>query len=242
MKERDLHYQQLQLVEAEAPTMDWTDLTPSFEEPVSPALTRTVERLTQDFEELPPQDIDELSSLVEDLRSNPPIPVSNASVTEMVVEEPRAVVPPHTPAPTVVAETVAETPRAPLLLARRATAVPAPTKSRPRPPTSAVKCPRTNSIRSEEPKKKKPVSLTALQEIRKYQSSIEPLLPLLPFIRVVRDLLNLQGPYRITREAILALRTAGRITSYPHWKEPIWLVCIAISVPWPLKTFGCIGD
>ena len=211
IEERNRHYKQLQLLGDEAPTMDWTDLTPSFEEPVSPALTRTVERLNQDFEELPPQDIDELSSLVEDLRSNPPIPVSNASAMEMVVEEPRAVVPPPTPAPTVVAETVAETPRAPLLLARRATAVPAPTKSRPRPPTSAVKCPRTNPIRSEEPKrkKKKPVSLTALQEIRKYQSSVEPLLLLLPFIRVVRDLLNLQRPYRITREAILTLRTAG---------------------------------
>ena len=88
---------------------------------------------------------------------------------------------------------------------------PVPTKSQPRPPTSAVKCPRANPIRSEEPKwkKKKSVSLTALQEIRKYQSSVEPLLPLLPFIRVIRDLLNLQGPYRITREAILALRTAG---------------------------------
>ena len=62
----------------------------------------------------------------------------------------------------------------------------------------------------EEPrrKKKKPRSLTALQEIRKYQSEVEPLLPLLPFIRVVRDLLNDRGPYRITREAILALRTA----------------------------------
>ena len=47
-----------------------------------------------------------------------------------------------------------------------------------------------------------------MQEIRKYQSEVEPLLPLLPFIRVVRDLLNERGPYRITREAILALRTA----------------------------------
>ena len=46
-----------------------------------------------------------------------------------------------------------------------------------------------------------------MQEIRKYQSEIKPLLPLLPFIRVVRDILNGQGPYRITREAILALRT-----------------------------------
>ena len=128
----------------------------------------------------------------------------------MVVEEPRVVVPPPALASTVITETVAETPRAPLLLARRATAVPAPTKSRPRPPTSAVKCPRANLRKSEEPKrKKKPASLTALQEIQKYQSSVEPLLPLLPFIRVVRDLLNLQVPYRITQEAILALRTVG---------------------------------
>ena len=36
---------------------------------------------------------------------------------------------------------------------------------------------------------------------------VKPLLPLLPFIRVVRDILNERGPYRITREAILALRT-----------------------------------
>ena len=203
MEECNRHYQQLQLIGAEAPTTNWTDLTPSFEGPVSPALTRTVERLNQDFEELPPQDIEELSNLVEDLRSNPPIPVSNANVTEMavdIVEGPRAVVPPPTSAPTVMAETVAETPRAPLLLARQATAVPAPTKSRPRPPTCAVKCPRANLKKStEEPKrKKKRVILTALQEIRKYQSNVEPLLPLLPFIRVVRDLLNLQGPYRIT--------------------------------------------
>ena len=55
--------------------MDWTDLTPSFVEPVSPALTRTVEWLNQDLAELPPQDMEELSNLVEDLRSNPPVPV-----------------------------------------------------------------------------------------------------------------------------------------------------------------------
>ena len=112
--------------------MDWTDLTPSFEESVSPALTTTMELLNQDFEELPPQDIEELSNLVEDLRSNPPIPAIEGNVTERaadVFEGPRAVVPPPTPAPTVITETVAETSRAPLLLARRATAVPAPTKS-----------------------------------------------------------------------------------------------------------------
>ena len=78
-EERNRHYQRLQLRGDEAPTMDWTDLTPSFEEPVSPALTRTVERLNQDFGELPPQNMDELSSLVEDLRSNPPVPADGAS-------------------------------------------------------------------------------------------------------------------------------------------------------------------
>ena len=212
IKERNRHYQQLQLVGAEAPETDWTELTPTFEEPMSPAVTRTVDQLNREFEELPPQTIEELSNLVEDLRSNPPTPVAAKNVMGTavnVVEEPNLVVQPSTSAPTIITETVAETPRAPLLLARWATAVPAPTKSQPRPPTNAVKCPRPNLISHEEPrrKKKKPASLTALQEIRKYQSNVEPLLPLLPFIRVVRELLNQQGPYRITREAILALRT-----------------------------------
>ena len=213
MEERDRHHQQLQLIGAEAPTMDWTDLTPSFEEPVSPALTRMLDQLNREFEELPSQNIKELSDLVEDLRNNPPTPVIDENVTEMAVdaiEGPSSVVPPPASAPTVIAETVTETPRAPLLLARRATAVPAPTKSQPRPPTSAVKCPRANlrgPIEEPKKKKKKRVNLMALQEIRKYQSEVEPLLPLLPFIRVVRDMLSLQGPYRITREAILTLRT-----------------------------------
>ena len=122
MEERDRHYQQLQLIGAEAPTTDWTDLTPTFEEPVSPELAQVVKQLNQNYEELPPQNIEELSDLVEDLRSNPPAPVAVEEAMETSpeqVEEPRS----------VVAETVAETPRAPLLLARRATAVPAPTKS-----------------------------------------------------------------------------------------------------------------
>ena len=210
MEERNRHYQQLQLIGAEAPTTDWTDLIPSFEEPLSPALTRTVDQLNRENEELPPQDIEELSDLVEDLRNNPPTPATIEKVMETAteeIEEPSPLVQPSTSA--VVAETIAETPRAPLLLSKRVTAVPAPTKSRPRPPTSAAKCPRP-SLRepTEEPKKKKKrINLTALQEIRRYQSEVKPLLPLLPFIRVVRDILNRQGPYRITREAILALRT-----------------------------------
>ena len=211
MEEHNHHYQQLKLIGAEAPTDDWTDLTPTFEEPVSPALAQAVDQLNQDYEELPPQTIEELSNLVEDLRNNPPaLPAAEQAMetNPKQAEEPSLMVKPSTSTSTVVAETVAETFRVPLLLSRRATAVPAPTKSRPRPPTSAAKCPKPVSSRpTGEPKKKKRSSLTALQEIRKYQSDVKPLLPLLPFIRVVRDILNKQGPYRITREAILALRT-----------------------------------
>ena len=76
MEERNRRYQQLQLIGAEAPTTDWTDLTPSFEEPLSPALARTVDQLNHEYEELPPQDIEELSDLVEDLRNNPPTPAA----------------------------------------------------------------------------------------------------------------------------------------------------------------------
>ena len=212
MEERNRHYQQLQLIGEEAPTTDWTDLTPSFEEPLSPALTRTVDQLNREYEEFPPQDIEELSDLVEDLRNNPPTPVTIEKVMETTmeeIEEPSPLVQPSTSTPTIVTETVAETLRVPLLLAKHVTAAPAPTKSRPRPPTGAAKCPRPSPRGpTEEPKKKKKrINLTALQEIRKYQSEVKPLLPLLPFIRVVRDILNWQGPYRITREAILALRT-----------------------------------
>ena len=128
MEERNRHYQQLQLIGEEAPTTDWTDLTPSFEEPLSPALTRTVDQLNREYEELPPQSIEELSHLVEDLRDNPPTPVTTTKVMEEI-EEPGPLVQPSTSTPTIVTETVAETPRAPLLLARRVTAVLAPTKS-----------------------------------------------------------------------------------------------------------------
>ena len=95
------------------------------------------------------------------------------------IEEPDPVVQPSTSAPTIFTETVAETPRVPLLLAKHVTAAPAPTKSRPWPPTSAAKCSRP-SVREptgEPKKKKKRINLTALQEIREYQSEVKPLLP-----------------------------------------------------------------
>ena len=151
--------------------MIWTDLTPTFEEPVSPALAQAVEELNRNYEELPPQNLEELSNLVEDLRSNPPTPTVTEQAMEMSprpVEEPRPEATPSTSAAVVITETVAETPRMPLLLSRRATAVPAPTKSQPQPPTSAAKCPRPEfqgPVEEPRRKKKKPRSLTALQEI-----------------------------------------------------------------------------
>ena len=131
MEERDCHYQQLQLIGEEAPTTDWTDLTPSFEEPLSPVLTRTVDQLNCEYEEFLPQSIEELSYLVEDLRDNPPTPITTEKAMEVATEEteePDPLVQPSTSTPTIVTETVAETPRVPLLLAKHVTAVPAPTK------------------------------------------------------------------------------------------------------------------
>ena len=77
----------------------------------------------------PPQTLEELSDLVEDLRNNPPNLAATKQVMETSpeqVEEPGLIVEPSTSTPIVVAETVAETPRAPLLLSRCVIAVPAP--------------------------------------------------------------------------------------------------------------------
>ena len=58
-------------------------------------------------------------------------------------------------------------------------------------------------------KAKKPKALSALKEIKKYQTEVEPILPWQPFVRVIHELLFEQGPYRIRKEAIKALRIAG---------------------------------
>ena len=52
----------------------------------------------------------------------------------------------------------------------------------------------------------KPKSLFALQEIRNFQMEWKPLLPQLPFLRLVREALYNQMPYKITHEGLLALR------------------------------------
>ena len=117
--------------------------------------------------------------------------------------------------PTITSETVAEVARPPLLLAKRAMATMVPCKSAnpTPPPTAATKCPRKEYQRPSEEvvrrKAKKPKALSALKEIKKYQTKVEPILPWQPFVRVIHEVLFEQGPYRIRKEAIKALGIAG---------------------------------
>ena len=177
---------------------DWTQLIPSLPEGAAPPLEHVVERLNQEFDQPPPQDMEELADLVQDLCNNPPAPCELPVDMNMLQ-------------PTVISETVAETPQ-PLLLTKRAVASLAPSKARPNPSTGAAKCPRLEFQQQQRsqpaPRRKssKPISLTSLQEIRKYQTESKPLLHFLPFTRVVRETLNQQGPYKITRGALMALK------------------------------------
>ena len=58
-------------------------------------------------------------------------------------------------------------------------------------------------------KPKKPKALSALREIKKLQTEVEPIIPWRPFVRVIHKLLFDQGPYKIRRDAIKALRISG---------------------------------
>ena len=130
--ERDLHYQvQLQLPREDA---DWTTLMPTFMGTESLKVGRAVDRLNEEHANSPPQTIDEVCALVQDLRVHPPTsPVKDPENCEL----PAAIV---SSTPTLHMETVTETVHPPLLLARRATATPA--QGVPKPPTIAPKCPR----------------------------------------------------------------------------------------------------
>ena len=165
---------------------DWTSLTPSGV--TSPELERMVDCLNAEHQSAMGDDIREVVELVEDLHDNPPAsstgepePVVQDSdghpleqVTEMVVEETSSTT---GPPPTISTETVAETAYPPMLLARRATAMSAPRKSTPPPPTAGTKCPRPefHSKNEEVNRRKKPKSKTvsALEDIRKYQTEVK---------------------------------------------------------------------
>ena len=83
--------------------------------------------------------------------------------------------------------------------------------TRPCQPTAAVKCPRKQFRprkveRAEPPPCPKKKSLSALKEIRKWQTRVDPLLPLTPFTALVTEFIKEWGSFRITRDAVLVLR------------------------------------
>ena len=138
--ERDLHYHtQLQLPSDDT---DWTSLTPTFPGTESPEVGRAVDRINEEHANPPPQTIDEVCDLVQDLRAHPPTsPVEDPEDCEL----PAAIV---SSTPTLHMETVAETVHPPLILARRATSMPA--RGVPHPPTITTKCPRKEYCANEE--------------------------------------------------------------------------------------------
>ena len=90
-----------------------------------------------------------------------------------------------------------------------------PPYTRPEFPAAATKCPRKEFrgkaqrvVKSKEPYQK-PKRLTALQEIRKLQTSFEEILPFAPFARLVRELCSELVQMRFTKEAIQALRSSA---------------------------------
>ena len=189
---------------------DWTNLTPSGV--TSPELEKMVDRLNVEHLD------STMLELVEDLHENPPTSLDGAGpvglesdkLEDMLVEEVSSTTEP--PPRVVTAETVKETEYPPVLLARRATAMP--TKSQPAPPTAATKCPRPEFCMQREEltgtrRKSKPKPASSLMDIRKYQTEVKPIFPWLPFVRIVHELLYNRGPYKIMREAIEALRTVG---------------------------------
>ena len=152
-------------------------------------------------------------TLVQDLRDNPPTPIAALTPpTDTAAREQDLAAPnldkelptPTSATPTVFTETIAETPKQPLLLARRATAVPST-------PTPATKCPRPEfrrRPRKGQPTKRTP-TLSALQEIKCLQMKVDPIIPLLPFLKLVRDIIWELGDFKLRRETVLALREAA---------------------------------
>ena len=215
--ERDWHY----LLKSQLPPQDeeleWTAVSPSLPGAASPEFERAVVQINEEFAHPAPQNVKEVLELVEDLHANPPTSPAAGTVENKDPD----LLPPHfeedsvpTPLPpTIMSETVTEAAQPPLFLANRGMATMVSHKGKPNPPTAATKCSRKEYQRPSEEvvrrKAKKPKALSALKEIRKFQTEVEPILPWLPFVRVIHKLLFEQGPYRIWKEVIKALRVAG---------------------------------
>ena len=147
--ERDLHYQaQLQLP-SEADEADWTSLTSMLTGTESPEVGRVVEWINKEHANSPPQTINEVCNLVQDLQAHPPtspaedpVTQSDSELPNLPLDEPAATT---SSPPTLYTETVAETVRPPLLLAQRATATPAPARGVPNPPHCGNQVPQERS-------------------------------------------------------------------------------------------------
>ena len=213
--EREAYYRQK--AAATTPTtetMDWTELNPTLPGSTSPALENTVDRLNEAHQSST-LTIDNVAEIVEDLYANPPITPTDGAASEAARPENRQDRPTTSTAPTgsVISEMTGQTSLPPILLARKAMATLVPRKDRPNLPTAAAKCPcqhfREPIEEVKSRRKSKPKALSALGEIKKYQTEVKPILPWLPFVRLIHELLFERGPYRIQREALQALRTSS---------------------------------
>ena len=92
-----------------------------------------------------------------------------------------------------------------------------PVTARPRFPTAVMKCPRKEfrDLQKSTPQARKPLqppkTLTALQEIRKMQSTFDDILPFAPFARLIRELSSELVEMRFTREAIQAFQSGAEV-------------------------------
>ena len=86
--ERELHYQaQLQLP-SEADEVDWTNLTRTLTGTESPEVGRVVDWINKEHANSPPQTINEVCDLVQDLQAHPPTSPVEDLVTQSDCELP----------------------------------------------------------------------------------------------------------------------------------------------------------
>ena len=201
---------------------DWRELEPSLPEGSSPEVEAAVARANQLCPAPgPPPDTENvtITDLLESLTTDPPetrtpspLPLTRSpprSPFEAGMSEdlPPEMAPSATT--TVISETVSET-TSPIRAISRKVTVSAPKKH-----PVAAKCPRPEYTRMAPSKASKPKEQktaksrpTALREIKRLQREYKPVLPLAPFARAVRGVLFQFGPYRLTRDALEALRCA----------------------------------
>ena len=203
---------------------DWQQLEPSLPEGSSPEVEAAVDRANKLCPVPgPPQKDVTITDLLDSLTTDPPetrtpspLPLTRSPrrspFENGMTEDLPTDVAPSAPA-TVTAETVRESASPIHAIARKLT-VGAP-KKRP----IATKCPRPEYTKlapskASKPKPKEKVKEvaknrpTALREIKRLQREYKPVLPLAPFARAVRGVLFQFGPYRLTRDALEALRCA----------------------------------